>query len=541
MNPPGPLRLLSLFALPLMLGLPLCSAQAQVETDAAELAAEAAEPDFQDRFNAWWADKVNGPLNAVLFSPIYSRAVVEEDGSPALDEAGEPKRSELPLIVAVLLFGGIFFTFRYVFPNLRLFRHAIDCVRGKYDRPEDQGEVSHFQALTSALSATVGLGNISGVAIAIAMGGPGAVFWMWFTALFGMTMKFSSCTLAQLYRRIDEEGRVLGGPMVYLHEGLKEVHPALAPVGRGFAIIFSVFLIMAAGGAGNMYQGNQTASIIAYQIFDGSESPVLKLAIGIVMASLAGIVIIGGIRRIGEITSKLVPIMVVFYCGTCLVIIFLNIADVPAMFAGIFTEAFSPDAVFGGFLGVLVQGTRRAAFSNEAGLGSAAVAHAAARTEEPVREGIVAMLGPFIDTIVVCTMTALAILITEAHLIPGLEGVEITANAFAQLGGVVPYILCIAVFVFAYSTMISWGYYGERGTEYLFGQRGILPYRIVFVVAIAIGPMLTLDAVLDFADILLLSLAFPNIIGMVLLSGKVKRALDDYTRRLRSGEMKPIK
>lgn len=542
MNPPGPLRLCSLLALLLLFGLLTPPALAQEPAEEAPSAVtEPEEPHFQERFNAWWADKVNGPLNAVLFSPIYSRAVIDEDGAPLLDEEGQTRRSELPLIVAVLLFGGIFFTFRYAFPNFRLFAHAIACVRGKFDRPEDHGEVTHFQALTSALSATVGLGNISGVAIAIATGGAGAVFWMWFTAFFGMTMKFSSCTLAQIYRRIDEDGRVLGGPMVYLHEGLKEVHPALAPVGRGFAIVFAVFLIMAAGGAGNMYQGNQTASIIAYQIFDGSESPFLKLAIGIVMASLAGIVIIGGIRRIGEITSRLVPVMVMFYCGTCLVIIFLNITAVPAMFASIFTEAFNAKAAFGGFLGVLVQGTRRAAFSNEAGLGSAAVAHAAAKTEEPVREGVVALLEPFIDTIVVCTMTALAILITEAHLTPGLEGVEITANAFAQLGGIVPYILCIAVFVFAYSTMISWGYYGERGTEYLFGERGILPYRIVFVAAIAIGPMLSLGAVLDFADILLLSLAFPNIIGMVLLSGKVKRALDDYTRRLRSGEMKPVK
>jgi AGCS family alanine or glycine:cation symporter len=441
----------------------------------------------------------------------------------------------------VLFAGGVFFTIRYGFVNVRLFRHSVQVIRGKFDKPEDHGEVSHFQALTSALSATVGLGNIAGVAVAISVGGPGAVFWMWFTAFFGMSMKFSSCTFAHLYRRIDDEGRVLGGPMVYLHEGLRELHPGLNIVGRIFAVIFASFIILAAFGAGNMFQGNQTVSIIAMQFFDGSDSPALKLALGSFLAVLVGMVIIGGIRRIGEITSKLVPAMCLFYCGICLVIIVLNIQHVPGMLGSIFAGAFSAKAAYGGFVGVLVQGMRRAAFSNEAGLGSAAIAHAAARTEEPIREGVVAMIGPFIDTIVVCSMTALAILITGAHENTGMEGVQITAVAFGELGKLAPLVLCLAVFVFAYSTMISWGYYGERCVEYLFGARGITPYRILYVLTLVVGPLLSLGSVLDFADMVLLTLAFPNIIGMALISKKVKVMADDYVARLRSGEMKPIR
>jgi len=516
--------------------------------------AEGEEQDIQEKFNDWFNENINAHLAKVLFFPIYTVELTIDDGDVVkrklfalvLYEAEETNdeqeivKSEFPLIVLVLVLGGIFFTLRFGFVNIRLFKHSIQVIAGKFDKKDDTGEISHFQALTSALSATVGLGNIAGVAIAISLGGPGAVFWMWVTAFFGMSMKFSSCTLAQMYRRVGDDGRVQGGPMIYLEEGIKEVYPKLAWLGKFFAIMFASFMIMAAFGAGNMFQANQTASIVTMLFFDGNDKLYIQLGLGLIMSFLAGIVLIGGIKRIGEITSKIVPAMCVFYCSVCLIIILMNVSSIGAMLASIFSNAFAPSAVFGGFVGVLVQGMRRAAFSNEAGLGSAAIAHAAAKTEEPVREGIVAMIGPFIDTIVICTMTALTILITQSHLdTGGLEGVQITARAFGQLGPAVPIVLCLAVFVFAYSTIISWGYYAERCVEYLFGEKSIVTFRFVYVFVIIIAPVLSLGAILDFADILLLTLAFPNIIGSALIASKVKPLLDDYVRRLKNGEMTP--
>lgn len=490
------------------------------------------EPNFQEAFDAWVGEQVVARLAKVLFYSVGPEDVETEDGNTV--------QRSVPLIVLVLVLGGIFFTLRYGFINIRLFRHSIDVIRGRYDNPDDKGEISHFKALTSALSATVGLGNIAGVAVAISLGGPGAVLWMWLTAFLGMSMKFSSCTFAQLYRHINPEGRVLGGPMIYLDEGIGERGPFFKPLGKALAILFAFLTIFAAFGGGNMFQGNQTASLITMQFFGDSSSPFLNLAVGLAMAAMVGIVIIGGIRRIGDITSRMVPAMCVFYCLICLTIVVIHLSEAPRVLASIFTGAFNAEAVFGGFIGVLVQGMKRAAFSNEAGLGSAAIAHAAARTEEPVREGVVAMVGPFVDTIVVCTMTALAILITGSHLSgEGLEGVQITALAFADLGAFLPYVLCLAVFVFAFSTMISWGYYGERAVEYLVGERGIMPYRVVYVMVVVVGPLLSLSSVIDFSDMLLLSMAFPNILGMMLISGKVKAMTDDYVRRLKSGEMKP--
>ncbi len=513
----------------------LPQAAAQVETAGEPATAEAGGPSgpggFQAAFNEWFTENINKPIDDVLYFKVFKTDHAWNNG----EQVG------LPLIVVVLVIGGLFFTFRYGFINVRLFRHSIQVIRGKFDKPEDRGEVSHFQALTSALSATVGLGNIAGVAIAGSVGGPGAECWMWFTAFFGMSMKFTSCTFAHLYRRVHDDGRVMGGPMVYLDEGMKELSPWLAPIGKIFAVVFAVLVVLAAFGAGNMFQVNQTASLIDHTFFDGDGSVAVKIGIGLIMAILAGAVLIGGIPRIGEVTARLVPLMCLFYCGVCLTIILMNVTEVPRVFAEIITSAFNPGAMFGGFVGVLVQGMRRAAFSNEAGLGSAAIAHAAARTEEPVREGVVAMMGPFIDTIVVCSMTALTILITGAHLETGMEGVQITAVAFSQLGLFADYGLCLAVFIFAYSTMIAWGYYGERGVEYLFGLRAILPYRVLYVLTIVIGPLLSLAAVLDFGDKLLLALAFPNIIGMMIISKKVKTMTDDYLRRLKAGEMKPVR
>ena len=488
------------------------------------------------------ANHLFGSIVAVLASILFFEIPIMYQGAM------------VPLILMVLMLGGTFFTLRFSFINIRLFGHSIAVIRGKYDRPDDEGEISHFQALTSALSATVGLGNIAGVAVAIATGGAGAVFWMWVIAFFGMSLKFSSCSLAQLYRRVKDDGSVLGGPMVYLEEGIQQRFGFLGPLARIFGVVFACFTIMAAFGGGNMFQGNQMFSIVSKTIVNPileraewlNIAPIVTWIFGLLLAVLVGIVIIGGIKRIGEVTSKLVPTMCIFYCACCFVIIVTNVTEVPAMFTGIFTSAFSPDAMFGGMIGVLLTGAKRAAFSNEAGLGSAAIAHAAARTDEPIREGVVAMIGPFIDTTIVCTMTALTILITKAHLDPatlqpvsGKEGIDITTAAFSTLGSWVPYLLCIAVFVFAYSSMISWSYYGERAVEYLFGDRGILPFRIVYVLCVVLGPVLSLQAIVDFSDMMLLSMAFPNIIGMVILSGVLAPKLKDYVARLKSGEMKP--
>ncbi len=448
---------------------------------------------------------------------------------------------QLPFILVIMAFGGLFFTFKYGFINVKLFRHAIDVVRGKYDDPSHKGEISHFQALTSALSATVGLGNIGGVAVAIALGGPGAVFWLWLVAFFGMSMKFSSVMFAQKYRIVKPNGKVLGGPMVYLEKGFSETVPGIRAMGKFFAVIFAFFTICASFGGGNMYQGNQSFELIAAQFPALADSGLL---VGFIMAIFVGIVIIGGIKRIGEVTSKLVPAMCGFYVLCCLLIILSNITSVPGLFAEIFTQAFSPDAMWaGGFVGVLTQGVKRASFSNEAGLGSAAIAHAAARTDKPVREGVVAMLGPFIDTHLVCTMTALSILITGAHLDPELagKGAAITAKAFESLGAFMPMLLTFATIIFAYSTMISWSYYGEQGTEYLFGEKAVPVYKVFYVLVVILGPLLTLGAVIDFSDLALLSMAFPNIIGMIFLSKKAKKMVDSYLSDFREGKFKVTK
>ncbi|MBC62098.1 MAG: alanine glycine permease [Zetaproteobacteria bacterium] len=435
---------------------------------------------------------------------------------------------KLPLILVIMAFGGVFFTFRYWFVNLTLFKHALEIVSGKYDKKEDQGEITHFQALTSALSATVGLGNIAGVAVAISLGGPGAVFWLWIVAFFGMSMKFSSCTFAQLHRILHSDGKVLGGPMVYLDQGFKSQLPNLHFLGKFFAVLFATFTIGASLGGGNMFQGNQTFEILVSQ-FPSLENT--NWIVGIVLAVLVGIVIIGGIQRIGDVTSRLVPFMCGFYCLGCLMIIISNVELVPHLLGQIFYQAFSPDAMWaGGFIGVLTQGVKRASFSNEAGLGSAAIAHAAAKTDKPIREGLVAMLEPFIDTHLVCTMTALSILITNAHLEPALagKGAAITAQAFSSLGSFMPMLLALATAIFAYSTMISWSYYGEKGCEYLFGRSSIPYYQVVYVFCVVLGPVASLENVIEFSDLMLLSMAFPNIIGMVFLSKKIKSLLEEY-------------
>jgi len=450
-----------------------------------------------------------------------------------------------PLAVLWLIIGATYFTFRMNFINIRAFKHAILLTMGKYDNPEDEGEVTHFQALTAALSATVGLGNIAGVAIAISTGGPGAMFWMILAGLIGMTSKFAECTLGQIYRRINPDGRVMGGPMCYLSEGLKEQfhsNPVMISLGKVLAVLFAILCIGGSLAGGNAFQVKLSLGAVEETI------PILKdysWVYGIVMAFFVGIVIIGGIRSIAKTTEKIVPFMCGIYILAGLAIIVLNIQKVPESLLLIVQGAFNPDAMYGGFLGVLIMGFRRAAFSNEAGVGSAAIAHSAAKTEYPVREGIVASLGPFIDTIVICSMTALVIIITGAYndpqyasLIESNNGAALTSEAMDSQIPYFQYVLSVAVILFAYSTMISWSYYGERCWAFLFGdsKKASLSYRILFLIFVVLGSIVSATNVLDFGDLMILGMAFPNILGVLLLSNRVKRELDAYWKRYKSGE-----
>ena len=443
-----------------------------------------------------------------------------------------------PLIVIILLTGGLVFTFYFKFINIRGFSHSIDIIKGKYDNPNDTGQISHFQALTSALSATIGLGNIAGVAVAVSLGGPGAVFWMVFIAFFSMSAKFVSCTLGQLYRQVNEDGSVSGGPMYYLDKGLKE--KGLDKFGKVLGSMYAVFIIGGAFGGGNMFQANQS-----YELF-GKLIGLPDYLYGLILAFLVGAVIVGGIRRIGQTTEKIVPIMVLLYVGASLFVIITNIDKLPSVLYSILNQAFSPDAAYGGFIGALVTGIKRAVFSNEGGVGSASIAHSAAKTDEPVREGIVAMIGPFIDTIVVCFMTACVILITaDANPLyqigGGINGAELTSAAFGSVISWFPYILSIVVFLFSFSTMISWYYYGDKGWKYLFGSSSITIYQLMYLGCIVLGSVASLGNVIDFSDMMILSCGFPNIIGCMFLLPVLKTQLEDYWTRYKSGQFKTYK
>jgi len=443
---------------------------------------------------------------------------------------------KLPFIVFWLIAGATFFTLRFGFINLRAFKHAWVVTSGHYDDPDDPGEVTHFQALSSALSATVGLGNIAGVAVAVAVGGPGAIFWMIVAGFLGMSSKFTECTLGQMYREVADDGHVLGGPMRYLDRGLDEI--GLPRLGRVLAVLFAVMCIGGSFGGGNMFQANQSYAQVAdiVPFFAGGWG---SLAYGVTLSFLVGIVIIGGIRRIGQVAGFIVPVMCGIYLVAGLFIVVMNFDQIVPSLQKIVGQAFSPEAGFGGMLGVLVTGFRRAAFSNEAGVGSASIAHSAAATDEPVREGIVALLEPFIDTIVVCTMTGLVVVITGAYEGGGEEGVLMTSKAFATVLPWFPKVLSLAVFLFAFSTMISWSYYGERCWTFLFGAQFSMIYKVLFLGFIVLGSVLKLGNVIDFSDLMILGMSFPNILGAVLLSGKVGDALKSYWSRYRSGEMQP--
>jgi len=544
---------------------------------------------------------------------------VSADGTPQTT-VGEIKivGPTAPFLVVFLATGAVFFTFWHGFINIRGFKHAIDIVRGKYTSKSDVGEIPPFRALTSALSATVGLGNISGVAIAVKTGGPGAIFWMMFLGIFGMTAKFHESSLAQMFRIKNPDGSVSGGPMYTLDHGFKQL--GIGPLGKILAIFFAIFCLFGALGGGNMFQSNQafegfydqfvkTPSITEQArkdlpievlrplltneqinamgpgdlVMDNPQADIrdsysdqkvrkvlrpsqiekvldeeavasdnrahaalkskVSIGFGLVFASLVGVVVVGGITRIGAATSKIVPGMCLLYVGGCLLVICFNINQIPGHIGLIFSEALKMDSAYGGLIGVMIVGFTRAAFSSEAGMGSSAIAHSAAQQSEPLREGFVASLEPFIDTIIICFMTAMVVLITDAYRAPELlevsQGSAVTLYAFEQtrLGAWFPYVLSVSIILFAFSTMISWCYYGERAWGYLFGLRSVVIFRLIFVGVVFVGAVASLGPVVDFSDAMLLTMALPNIFGGVVLAGLVKRELKAYWARHKSGQM----
>lgn len=521
------------------------------------------EKGLDERINEWFAPIAAWWENVILFPISFSENV------------------QMPFIVLLLAAAGLFFTFYFSFVNIRKFGVAIRITRGQYDKLETislkpvsdkvlvieedivdtikdeshHGEVSHFQALATAVSGTVGLGNIAGVAVAIALGGPGATLWMIVCGLLGMTIKFVECTLAVKYRDIDKNGIVYGGPMYYLSKSFKNTK--LWWFGRGLAILFAILCVGGSLGGGNAFQANQaTAQIINMTGFEGGSA---GFVIGLILAFITGIVIIGGIKRIATVTEKIVPFMAILYIVASLIIIFFHFRFIDDAIALIFTSAFTPAAGLGGLTGVLIVGFRRAAFSNEAGAGSAAIAHSAVRTRYPASEGLVSLLEPFIDTIVICTMTALVIVLfnmsgdafTYGNLTS--DGSVVLNNGQGSLGGVgltsaayndvIPhfsYVLTVAIFLFAFSTMISWSYYGLQGWKYLFGRSRMsdLSYKVLFLAFIVIGASSTLGAVVQFSDAMILAMVFPNMIGLFYLFPQVKYELNRYLLAIKATKSK---
>ena len=491
-----------------------------------------------------------------LFSlPVFSQ---EKGLDQRIDEAFQPisdffseviffSIGENPFVIYLLVGSALFFTLYFVFPNIRYFSTSINVVRGKYDEVEKdensskEGEVSHFQALTTAVSGTVGNGNIAGVALAIALGGPGATFWMIVCGLMGMSLKFVECTLGVYYRDVDENGVVYGGPMYYLSKGLKE--KGFATLGKISAIFFAIFCIGGSFGGGNAAQANQAAIVLKDLL--GFESTFSGAVIGIVLAIVVGIIIIGGIKRIASVTEKIVPFMAVLYIVACLYILLINFSFLDDAIALIVREAFNPTAIgVGGFIGVLMIGFKRAAFSNEAGVGSASIAHSAVKTKYAASEGLVALLEPFIDTVVICTLTALVIITFNSTgvftyggqdggvVIDGImyEGAGITSKAFAEY---IPYsdiFLTVAVVLFAVSTMISWSYYGLQSWKYLFGrgEKSDLTYKLLFLSFIIIGSAASMNSIWAFSDAMIFAMVFPNMVGLYILFPVVKQQLTKY-------------
>ncbi|WP_112324788.1 alanine/glycine:cation symporter family protein [Roseivivax marinus] len=460
--------------------------------------------------------------------------------------------TNIPWIVGWLVIGAFVFSFYFGFVQFRWVGHAIKLVKGDYSDPNDAGEVSHFQALATALSGTVGLGNIAGVAVAVGIGGPGATFWMILAGLLGMATKFTECTLGVKYRNEFPDGRVSGGPMYYLTRGFEERG---LPGGMILAVGFSIFTILGALGGGNMFQANQ-----AHQQIAGVVGDFPGWITGVIFATVVFIVIVGGIKSIAKVTEKVVPFMGILYVLAALVIILANIDQVGTAFARIFEGAFTGLGVAGGMVGALIQGFRRAAFSNEAGIGSAAIAHSAVKTKEPVTEGFVALLEPFIDTVVICTMTALVIIISDQLVVDpetglfvtengqivtqtGSSGVALTSDAFATAFSWFPVVLSIAVVLFAFSTMLSWSYYGLKAWTFLFGEGKTkeLIFKLIFCFFVIVGAAVSLDPVIAFSDAALFSMAIFNVLGLYFLMPLVRKELRSYSARLKSGEIRPVK
>jgi AGCS family alanine or glycine:cation symporter len=452
--------------------------------------------------------------------------------------------AELPLIVLWLIVAAVLFTIYFGVIQFSGFGHALALVAGRYDEPKHIGEVTHFQALATAVSGTVGLGNIAGVAVAISVGGPGATFWMIVAGLLGMCSKFAECTLGVKYRRENDDGSISGGPMYYLSRGLGA--KGLGGLGGILAVVFAVCAIGGSLGGGNMFQANQ--AFAQMQDVTGGTDGLLGFAgagavFGVVLAILVGAVILGGIRSIAKVTSKLVPFMAIFYVTACAIVFAFNLSAFPDAISAIFNGAFTAAGVTGGVIGALITGFQRAAFSNEAGVGSAAIAHSAVQTNEPVTEGYVALLEPFIDTVVICTMTALVIVITGVYEQEGVEGVALTSESFETVIPWFPAVLSIAVLLFAYSTMLAWSYYGAKATAYLFkeSRRADLAFKLVFCLFVVVGSSTSLDPVIGFSDAMIFAMSIPNLIGVYLLAPVVKRELDTYRGKLRTGEIAPIR
>ncbi len=458
--------------------------------------------------------------------------------------------TSFPWIVAWLVIAASVFTLYFGFIQFRVIRHSINIVSGKYSDPEDAGEVSHFQALATALSGTVGLGNIAGVAVAVGIGGAGATFWMILAGLLGMASKFTECTLGVKYRNEYANGTVSGGPMYYMTKGFAERG---LPGGKFLAVLFSIFCVLGAFGGGNMFQANQ-----AHQQLTGVLGEFPGWITGIIFAGIVFAVIVGGLKSIAQVTEKVVPFMGILYVGTALIILLMNVQHIGPAFGQIIDGAFTGAGVAGGVVGALIQGFKRAAFSNEAGVGSAAIAHSAVRTKEPITEGFVSLLEPFIDTVVICTMTALVIIITGQLMVDpatglyilneggtiqtldGSSGVGLTSAAFASALPWFPYLLVVAVLLFAFSTMISWSYYGLKAWTYMFGEgrNQELSFKILFCIFVVIGASASLGPVIDFSDAAIFAMAVVNITALYFLMPIVKREVTSYLARLKSGEIK---
>ncbi len=479
---------------------------------------------------------------------------------------------DVPIVLFVLILGALWFTLYNKFANITLLGVAIKATRGNYDEIDHHGtdimagdptpggdvfetiqkedvigEVTHFQALTAALSATVGLGNIAGVAVAIAIGGPGATIWMILAGFLGMSTKLVEATLGVKYREVGEDGKIYGGPMYYLSKGLKGYK--MGGLGKFLAGFFAIMVVGGSFGGGNMFQANQAASQFKL-LFNLQDSTSAGFVFGIATAILVGMVIIGGIQRIGKITEKIVPFMAIIYVGAALIIILLNFTAIPEAAAQIWNGAFNPDAALGGLIGVLIVGFQRAAFSNEAGVGSASIAHAAVKTRYPASEGIVASIGPFVDTVIICTMTALVIIIMNIKTVGSMfaygdvvnkevllnatgqriGGVDLTSVAFESAIPNFSIVLTIAVILFAFSSMLSWSYYGIQGWTYVFGRskKTEITYKVLFLIFVVIGSSSSLDSVIDFSDAMIFAMVFPNVIGLLILAPQVKKEINRY-------------